>query len=139
MADNTILNPGVGGDTVATDDIAGIKYQRVKVTFGVDGVATDVAAATPLPVVQTGSIPAGGNNIGDVDVLSLPMLPAGINNIGDVDVATLPALPAGTNNIGDVDVLTLPNVTLNPIPAGTNNIGDVDVLTVPADPFGANV
>lgn len=34
-------------------------------------------------------------------------LPAGNNNIGDVDVATLPALAAGTNNIGDVDVLTV--------------------------------
>jgi hypothetical protein len=37
-------------------------------------------------------------------------LPAGTNNIGDVDVLSLPALPAGTNNIGDVDVLTLPPV-----------------------------
>jgi hypothetical protein len=35
-------------------------------------------------------------------------LPAGDNNIGNVDVVTLPALPAGTNNIGDVDVLTQP-------------------------------
>lgn len=38
-------------------------------------------------------------------------LPAGTNNIGDVDVLSLPALPAGANNIGDVDVLTLPGVT----------------------------
>jgi hypothetical protein len=36
-------------------------------------------------------------------------LNAGTNNIGDVDVLTLPALPAGTNNIGDVDVLTFPD------------------------------
>jgi hypothetical protein len=34
-------------------------------------------------------------------------IPAGTNNIGDVDVLTLPALPAGTNNIGDVDVLSI--------------------------------
>jgi hypothetical protein len=54
------------------------------------------------------SLAAGTNNIGDVDVLSLPSLPAGTNNIGDVDVLSLPALPAGTNNIGDVDVATLP-------------------------------
>jgi len=80
-----------------------------------------------MPVVQTGALPAGTANIGDVDVLSLPALPAGTNNIGDVDVLTLPALPAGTNNIGDVDVLTLPA-----LPAGNNNIGDVDVATVPA-------
>lgn len=51
MADNTTLAPGVGGDTIATDDIAGVKYQRIKVTFGSDGVATDVDAANGLPVV----------------------------------------------------------------------------------------
>lgn len=36
-------------------------------------------------------------------------LNAGTNNIGDVDVLTLPALSAGTNNIGDVDIASLPN------------------------------
>lgn len=86
---------------------------------------------TAVPVSGTvtvgGSLPAGTNNIGDVDVLSLPPIPAGTNNIGDVDVLSLPPIPAGTNNIGDVDVLSLP-----PIPAGTNNIGDIDVLTLPA-------
>lgn len=61
------------------------------------------------------SIAAGDNNIGNVDLASA--IPAGTNNIGDVDVLTLPALPAGTNNIGDVDVLT--------IAAGTNTIGNM--------------
>lgn len=68
------------------------------------------------------ALPAGTNNIGDVDVLTLPALPAGTNNIGDVDIAS--ALPAGTNNIGDVDIASA-------IPAGTNNIGDVDIVTMP--------
>jgi hypothetical protein len=81
----------------------------------------------PSDATITGSLPAGDNNIGNVDVVTLPSLPAGTNNIGDVDVLTLPALVAGTANIGDVDVLTLPA-----LPAGTNNIGDVDVLTLPA-------
>jgi len=49
MADNTTLNTGAGGDVIATDDIGGVKYQRVKVTFGVDGAAADVTAAVPLP------------------------------------------------------------------------------------------
>jgi hypothetical protein len=35
---------------------------------------------------------------------------AGDNNIGNVDIVTLPALAAGTNNIGDVDVLTINGV-----------------------------
>ena len=86
----------------------------------------------------SGALPAGNNNIGDVDVASIA---AGDNNIGNVDVVTLPALPAGTNNIGDVDVLTLPAGTVAgsaSLPAGTNNIGDVDVLTLPALPAGTN-
>ena len=50
MADDTILNPGVGGDTIATDDIAGVKHQRVKVTVGADGVNDgDVSTANPMP------------------------------------------------------------------------------------------
>ena len=34
MADNTTLNPGSGGDTIATDDIAGVKHQRIKLEIG---------------------------------------------------------------------------------------------------------
>ena len=42
MADNTVLNSGTGGDTIASDDIGGVKYQRVKLSCGADGSATDV-------------------------------------------------------------------------------------------------
>lgn len=52
MADNTILNPGVGGDTIATDDIAGVKHELVKVEFGVDGSATQVSSLNPLPTTD---------------------------------------------------------------------------------------
>lgn len=48
MADNSTL-PATG-DVIAADEIAGVKYQRIKVNFGVDGVSTDVSASTPLPV-----------------------------------------------------------------------------------------
>lgn len=41
MADNVVLNTGSGGDTIAADDISGIKHQRVKISVGADGVATD--------------------------------------------------------------------------------------------------
>lgn len=54
MADNTTLNAGSGGDVIATDDIGGVKYQRVKLDFGADGSATDVSSTTPLPVQQRG-------------------------------------------------------------------------------------
>lgn len=81
--------------------------------------------------IVTSSLPAGNNNIGDVDVASLPALPAGTNNIGDVDVLSLPALPAGSNNIGDVDVLTLPNVTIGTMANLTESLVD-DAAFVPA-------
>lgn len=51
MADNTTLNAGSGGDVIASDDIGGVKYQRVKLIHGADGVnAGDVADSNPLPV-----------------------------------------------------------------------------------------
>lgn len=124
MADNAVANPGAGGVTFATDDIGGVHYPRVKLVWGADGSGNDASAANPIPVAQTGALPAGDNNIGNVDVLTIA---AGDNNIGNVDVVTLPALPAGTNNIGDVDVLTLPA-----LPVGNNNIGDVDVASFAA-------
>src|SRR4051812_26970549 len=56
MADNTVLNTGTGGDTIATDDIAGVKHQRVKTGFGADGAYTDAHTGNPLPVftINTG-------------------------------------------------------------------------------------
>lgn len=51
--DNTTLNTGTGGDVIASDDIGGVKYQRVKPTYGADGSATDVSPTAPLPVVLT--------------------------------------------------------------------------------------
>lgn len=68
MADNTVLNTGTGGDVIATDDIAGVKYQRVKVVYGVDGAATDASATNPLPVVVGAALPAGTAALGKVAV-----------------------------------------------------------------------
>jgi hypothetical protein len=51
MADNTPLNPGTGGDVIASDDIGGVKYQRNKLIHGADGVNDgDVSTSNPLPV-----------------------------------------------------------------------------------------
>ena len=58
MADNTLLNIGTGGDTIATDDlttlnggaVSGVKAQRVKPGFGVDASFRDVSAQYGLPV-----------------------------------------------------------------------------------------
>ena len=52
MADNITLNAGTGGDTFAADDIGpGVKYSRVKLTLGADGVNDgDVSSSNPMPV-----------------------------------------------------------------------------------------
>jgi len=51
MSDDTQLNLGAGGDLISTDDIGGgVKVQRNKMQFGVDGSAVDVSAINPLPV-----------------------------------------------------------------------------------------
>jgi hypothetical protein len=54
VADNVTITEGTG-TTIAADEIASVKHQRVKIEWGVDGVATDVSASSPLPVVQTGA------------------------------------------------------------------------------------
>jgi hypothetical protein len=63
MADNTVLNTGTGGDTIATDDlttlnggaVSGVKAQRVKVGYGADASFRDVEQTFPLPVFFSGA------------------------------------------------------------------------------------
>ncbi len=51
MADNTELNTGTGGDIIATDDIGGVKFQRVKLVLGDNGInAGDVSKTNSLPI-----------------------------------------------------------------------------------------
>jgi hypothetical protein len=211
VADDVTLNTMTGGSVVATDEITNRHFQKMKMTFGADGTATDVSASNPYPVTVI-SIAAGDNNIGNVDIVS-SALPSGaatsaLQTTGNtalsaiqtaveiidnaisgtemqVDIVSMPSvavnnfpagflaaqsgswtvsitgsvavtgtfwqatqpvsnagtfatqvtsIAAGDNNIGNVDVVTLPA-----LPAGTNNIGDVDVLTLPALPTGSNV
>lgn len=52
MADNVAL-PGEGA-VIATDDVAGVQYQVVKLAIGSDGSASLVGSANPLPVSLSG-------------------------------------------------------------------------------------
>jgi len=76
----------------------------------VDGSAvTQPVSLATLPALAAGSAVIG-HVIADTGsttaVTALPALPAGTNNIGDVDVLTLPALVAGSAVIGHVIVDT---------------------------------
>jgi hypothetical protein len=137
MADNTVLSPGAGGDTVATEDIGGVKYQLIKPVFGAAGAATKVSASDPLPVtVISSALPTGAATeatlsalagdlgdttdaaaAGDGSLIAITkqnrahlVTLAGAVSGTEVQADIVAALPAGTNNIGDVDVLTMPGV-----------------------------
>ena len=132
MADNILVTPGVGA-TIAADEIAGALHQRVKISHGADGSATDVSTASPMPVTlaNTGAnatpvvVDLGANNdvtvTGSVAVtgtfyqatqpVSVATVPShDVTNVGTFAVQNTAATPAGTNNIGDVDVLTINGV-----------------------------
>lgn len=161
MADNTTLNAGAGGDVVASDDIAGVKFQRVKLTLGADGANDlDVATGNPMPV--TGTVTAAqataanlnaevqGDAAHDAVVSGNPVLagayasavtPADVTADGDAvrvwatrNGAQATVLTAAGALIGGDagNGLDVDVTRLPALVASSANIGDVDVLTVPA-------
>lgn len=93
----------VGGRLAATSVVTGtVTVDGSGVTQPVSHAAlTELAAAidTEVQVDIVGSLPAGTNNIGDVDILSIA---AGDNNIGNVDIVSLPASTNTLEVVGDV-------------------------------------
>lgn len=80
MADNTTL-PGTG-EVYASDDIGGVKHQRVKISLGVDGSAADwrlgvTTGTNAAPVVlasDQATVPVGGVAAHDAVVSGNPEL-----------------------------------------------------------------
>ena len=66
MTDNVAITAG-SGTTIATDDISGVHYQRVKVTWGADGTGNDASTSNPLPTQVNAALPAGTNEVGKVN------------------------------------------------------------------------
>lgn len=67
MVDNIAVTAG-SGTTVATDDVGGVQYQRVKVAHGADGSATDSSAAAPFPVQDTPATTGGLSPFRSIDL-----------------------------------------------------------------------
>jgi hypothetical protein len=76
MADGTQINvASTAGDIIATDDIAGQKFPRGKITLGADGVNDgDVSASNPLPIKGTGT--AGTSNAGVLSIQGIASMVA---------------------------------------------------------------
>jgi hypothetical protein len=114
MADNVAITPGTGA-TIAADDIGGALHQRIKLTWGVDGSATDASASNPLPVVQTGT----------------PALPTGAATDAKLDTI-ITALQIIDNivagNEAQVDVLTMPTTTVTNTPLTNFGAGEYETV-----------
>lgn len=60
MADNVAITAGTG-TTIGADEIAAVKYQRIKMILGADGTNDgDVSSANPMPVTGTVTATTGG-------------------------------------------------------------------------------
>ncbi len=75
MTDNTELNSGSGGDIIATDDILGVKYQKIKTVYGADNSYTDVTTSSPYPVSLDTLPDIRVSSIDTIAVSSTPLLP----------------------------------------------------------------
>ena len=130
MADNTVLNTGSGGDTIATDDIGGVKYPRSKITIGADGTNDgDVSSANPLPITES---PATSGGLSITKLIS-----AATTNATSVKASAgqLYAVEAfSTSNTATY--LKLFNSSSAP-PVGTDT--PVKVLTIPGNTRGAGL
>jgi len=142
VADNTTLNTGAGGDVIASDDIAGVKFQRVKLVQGADGVNDgDVSSAAPLQVTlaNTGAnataVKVDGSAVTQpVSAASLP-LPAGaatsaaqLPNSHDVTVDNAAGASAVNVQDGGNSITVDGTVAVSSLPASTNTlevVGDV--------------
>jgi hypothetical protein len=74
MADNVTL-PGTG-TVVATDEVAGVHWQQMKLAYGGDGAATAVDTAAPLPVTVAGTISGATISAVPASVTSVSLLAA---------------------------------------------------------------
>jgi hypothetical protein len=138
MANNTVLNSGSGGNTAATDDVAGVHYQRVKLTDGTEDSTTVIAAgggveATALRVTiasdSTGVVSVddnGGSLTVDGTVTA---------NLSATDNAVLDAIAASVAGTLAVSAASLPlptgAATAAKQPAlGTAGTASTDVITI---------
>lgn len=169
MADNTTFQSTVAtppsGLIVATDDVAGVHFQKIKLDVGGDGATAMLGNSNPLPVsdaggsltvdvsgsVTIGTLPSG-TWAGQAPITADYDSGGGTQNMPLVGVA-LPASGGGvaggsfTNpfRVDPTGTTTQPvsdgggSLTVDgsvslaaAIPAGNNNIGDVDVASIAA-------
>lgn len=96
MADNFTANPGAGGAVFAADEVGPALVPRVKLQWGVDGVAVDASASNPLPVAITWS---GFTGLTDAQLRAAPVPVNGTVSVGNFPTGFLSA-QSGAWNVG---------------------------------------
>lgn len=166
MADNITFQTTVAtppsGVVVATDDVGGVQYQRVKLDIGGDGATSPVTTGNPMPISDDGgSVTVDGTvtvtldsntlagqtaTVADYDsagtTVNLAMIGVAIPGsggpvAGGTFTNPLRIDPTGTTaqpvSDGGGSLTVDGTVGLTgAVPAGNNNIGDVDVASIAA-------
>lgn len=96
MAGNILLPSH--GTTVATDDVAGVHYQVVKLAIGSDGSAALLSAANPIPAMVAVRRDADGTAVVDGE-----LSPLTTNEFGRLKVSTMPGIYADIT--GDITAI----------------------------------
>lgn len=131
---NTEAISATGSQFVAADMSAGGVAGIVGYAMLTDGDSLSGTA----PVALTGSLPAGSNNIGKVEITSTVAITGAVSLASGtkveltstVAVSLVNSIPAGSANIGKVEITSTVNTVLaSAIPAGSNNIGKVEITS----------
>lgn len=140
-ADNISVTPGQGSSAIpiAADDISGVKYQRIKVVTGDDGINEgDVSSSHPLPVsvgsiaLPTGAATAARQDTGNTSVASIDTkTPAK----GATNTAGSTPVNIASDQVVPVSAASLPLPALASTAAkqpalGTAGTASADIITV---------
>jgi len=148
MADNLSYTAGVGSN-VATDDIGGVHYQRVKPAVGADGTAVDVSDANPMPIGIYGeaiealeamriAVQALTRTIGQMQPDTAARMRVAVDSItAGLTLATITTVGTVTTVTGVTTVSTLTNQTQIGGLAATEQIPSL--MRLGADSVRANI
>ncbi|MHA2063734.1 MAG: hypothetical protein ACXABY_05045 [Candidatus Thorarchaeota archaeon] len=133
MADNVAVTEGAG-KTIATDDVSGAQYQRIKIDLGGDGLAAPASAGAGAVGTGVQRVTLASDDPAVVDLAAIEVLLGTIDtdtssmstNLSTIAGAVstemqcdiVAALPSGTNAIGKL------------APNSGVDIGDVDVTSL---------
>lgn len=134
MSDSIVLNPAAGGSAIATDNVSGFHYQKMKLVYGADGIATDTTTTDRLPVSnmpqigvltdRSGTLTTGGTaqQIAPVNTIRLGWSVYNLHATSDLWVNTL------TTAVQSQPSLRIPAGAMYETPPGGQGTGAISVV-----------